>query len=53
MMDTSLNVSHVISMAALYSTSYSGRRRKKKFSAFYGTRRFITVFTRALHWSLS
>jgi hypothetical protein len=25
----------------------------KKFSAFYGTRRFITVFTRALHWSLS
>jgi hypothetical protein len=22
-------------------------------SAFYGTRRFITVFTRALHWSLS
>jgi hypothetical protein len=25
----------------------------KKFSAFYGTRRFITMFTRALHWSLS
>jgi hypothetical protein len=25
----------------------------KKFSGFYGTRRFITVFTRALHWSLS
>jgi hypothetical protein len=25
----------------------------KKFSAFYGTGRFITVFTRALHWSLS
>jgi hypothetical protein len=24
----------------------------KKFPAFYGTRRFITVFTRALHWSL-
>jgi hypothetical protein len=23
----------------------------EKFSAFYGTRRFITVFTRALHWS--
>jgi hypothetical protein len=23
------------------------------FSAFYGTRRFITVFTRALNWSLS
>jgi hypothetical protein len=23
------------------------------FPAFYGTRRFITVFTRALHWSLS
>jgi hypothetical protein len=25
----------------------------KKFSAFYGTRRFITMLTRALHWSLS
>jgi hypothetical protein len=25
----------------------------KKFSAFYGIRRFITVLTRALHWSLS
>jgi hypothetical protein len=25
----------------------------KKFPAFYGTRSFITVFTRALHWSLS
>jgi hypothetical protein len=25
----------------------------KKFPAFYGTRRFIAVFTRALHWSLS
>jgi hypothetical protein len=24
----------------------------KKFPAFYGTRRFITVFTRARHWSL-
>jgi hypothetical protein len=24
----------------------------KNFSTFYGTRRFITVFTRALHWSL-
>jgi hypothetical protein len=29
------------------------RRRKKKFPAFYGTRRFITVFTRALLWYLS
>jgi hypothetical protein len=25
----------------------------KKFPEFYGTRRFITVFTRALHWSPS
>jgi hypothetical protein len=25
----------------------------KKFSAFYGTRRFITAFTRARHLSLS
>jgi hypothetical protein len=25
----------------------------KKFPAFYGTRRFITVFTRSLQWSLS
>jgi hypothetical protein len=27
-------------------------RLLKNFPAFYGTRRFITVFTRALHWSL-
>jgi len=25
----------------------------KKFPPFYGARRFITVFTRAHHWSLS
>jgi hypothetical protein len=25
----------------------------KNFLAFYGTRRFFTVLTRALHWSLS
>jgi hypothetical protein len=25
----------------------------KNFPAFYGTRRYITAFTRALHWSLS
>jgi hypothetical protein len=25
----------------------------KNFPTFYGTRRFITVFTRVLHWSLS
>jgi hypothetical protein len=25
----------------------------KKYPAFYGTRRFITAFTRARHWSLS
>jgi hypothetical protein len=25
----------------------------KNFPEFYGTQRFITVFTRALHWSLS
>jgi hypothetical protein len=25
----------------------------KNFPAFYGTQRFVTVFTRALHWSLS
>jgi hypothetical protein len=25
----------------------------KNFPEFYGTRRFITIFTRALHWSLS
>jgi hypothetical protein len=24
----------------------------ENFPAFYGTRRFITEFTRALHWSL-
>jgi hypothetical protein len=25
----------------------------KKFPAFFGTQRFITMFTRACHWSLS
>jgi len=25
----------------------------KKFPVFYGTRRFITIFTRDRHWSLS
>jgi hypothetical protein len=25
----------------------------QNFTAFYGTRKFITVFTKALHWSLS
>jgi hypothetical protein len=25
----------------------------KKYSAFYGTRKFITVFTQARHWTLS
>jgi hypothetical protein len=25
----------------------------KNFPAFYGTRRFITVFTKALRWSIS
>jgi hypothetical protein len=25
----------------------------KNFPAFYGTQKFFTVFTRALHWSLS
>jgi hypothetical protein len=25
----------------------------KNFPAFYGTYRFITMFTRAIHWSLS
>jgi len=25
----------------------------KKFPAFYGIRKFITVFTRVRHWSLS
>jgi hypothetical protein len=25
----------------------------KNFPTFYGTQRFITVFTRAFHWSLT
>jgi hypothetical protein len=25
----------------------------KNFPTFYGTQRYLTVFTRALHWSLS
>jgi hypothetical protein len=31
----------------------TGSQLLKKFSAFYGTRRFITAFTTACHLSLS
>jgi hypothetical protein len=38
---------------ALMNQPRKKKKKKKRFSAFYGTRRFITVFIRALHWSLS
>jgi hypothetical protein len=51
-----------ISMAVYYLLTYSGSwalleeppiMQLLKFPAFYGIRRFNTVFTRVLHWSLS
>jgi hypothetical protein len=36
-----------------HSLTHGVQQLLKNFPAFYGTRRFITVFTRALHWSLS
>jgi hypothetical protein len=46
--DSSLN--HSWSWALLENLSIV--QLLKYFQAFYGTRRFITVFTRILHWSL-
>jgi hypothetical protein len=49
---------HVITSSLTHSWSWallenlSIVQLLKNFPAFYGTRRFITVFTRALHWSL-
>jgi hypothetical protein len=37
---------------ATFLAAHRGSYIKKKFPAFYRTRRIITVFTRALHWSL-
>jgi hypothetical protein len=35
------------------SSEAAGSEATYKFPNIYGTRKFITVFTRALHWSLS
>jgi len=35
------------------ASSVANSRSVKKFSAFYGTQRFNTMFTSARHWSLS
>jgi hypothetical protein len=47
---TPSNVTHSRSWALLEKLSIV--QLLKNFPAFYGTRKFITVFTRALHWSL-
>jgi hypothetical protein len=39
--------------AAVFLEKLTGFQLVKKFSAFYGTRRFITAFTTARHLSLS
>jgi len=41
------------SMEQMRSEKVTVSRLVKKFFAFYGTRRFITAFTSALHLSLS
>jgi hypothetical protein len=45
-------VRHSITESFLRSLQSLSWSRKTPPSAFYGTRRFITVFTRARHWSL-
>jgi hypothetical protein len=53
----SINVFRIISLTHSWSWALLEKlpivQPLKKFSAFYGTRRFITMSTRALHWSLS
>jgi hypothetical protein len=59
----SFQLYHTASDSILYLLTYSRSwallekspivQPLKNFLAFYGTRRFNTVFTRALHWSLS
>jgi hypothetical protein len=48
---TGLQVAHSISWASLKKLTVT--QLVKKFPPFYGTRWFITVFTRARHWSIS
>ena len=40
-------------MSRIVPEKLTGVMLVRKFSAFYGTRRFITAFTRARHLSLS
>jgi hypothetical protein len=56
-----ISVSHPILYTYIFTYSWSWALREeplighplKNFPAFHGTRRFNTVFTRALHWYLS
>jgi hypothetical protein len=48
---TGLYVTHSLSWAILEKPPIV--QLLKNFPAFYGTRKFISVFTRALHWSLA
>jgi hypothetical protein len=45
------SLTHSLSWAVLQKTPIL--QLLKNFSAFYGSRRFITAFTRAIHWSQS
>jgi len=50
-----MNSVHILQMLTPWSRvleKLTATQLVKKFPAFYGTRRFITVFTTARHWSL-
>jgi hypothetical protein len=47
------NVPNTTNSLELSTTPEAIRRAANQPPAFYGSRKFITVFTRALHWSLS
>jgi len=51
--DLNLEISKLTPQSRVLLEKLTGPQLVKKFPAFYGTRRFITVFTRARHLSLS
>jgi len=48
-----MNVTKLTSWSRLLLEKLTNPRLEKNFPAFYGSRRFITVFIKASHWSLS
>ena len=48
-----VNVSYLLTPRSSVLEKLTGSAASQKFPAFYGTRKFITVFTSARHLSLS